>query len=220
MKAVILAGGFGTRLRPLTCTVPKPMAKLLGRPVLSYILELLRAHGATDVTLTTAYMPEVIAEYIDAYPKQDMHLRCVEEAQPLGTAGSVKAALGDEKEPILIVSGDGFCDFDFTKILTYHREKGAAVTIVTTEVQDPREYGLVHTDASGAVIGFCEKPDWNGVSTSCANTGIYVLEPEILEYIPEKQSFDFSKDLFPMLLRKKCRFSVALPKGIGATSGI
>ena len=82
MKAVILAGGFGTRLRPLTCTVPKPMAKLLGRPVLSYILELLRAHGATDVTLTTAYMPEVIAE-------QDMHLRCVEEAQPLGTAGSV-----------------------------------------------------------------------------------------------------------------------------------
>lgn len=203
MKAVILAGGFGTRLRPLTCTVPKPMAKLLGKPVLSYILELLRAHGATDVTLTTAYMPEVIAQYIDAYPKQGMHLRCVEETQPLGTAGSVKAALGDEKEPILIVSGDGFCDFDFTEILAFHREQSAAVTIVTTKVQDPREYGLVHTDARGAVIGFCEKPDWNGVSTSCANTGIYVLEPEVLEYIPAKQSFDFSKDLFPLLLRKK-----------------
>lgn len=203
MKAVILAGGFGTRLRPLTCTVPKPMATLLGRPVLSYILELLKAHGATDVTLTTAYMPEVIAQYIEAYPKQGMHLRCVEETQPLGTAGSVKAALGDETEPILIVSGDGICDFDLTEILAFHREKGAAVTIVTTEVQDPREYGLVHTDADGAVIGFCEKPDWNGVSTSCANTGIYVLDPEVLDDIPEKQSFDFSKDLFPLLLRKK-----------------
>lgn len=203
MKAVILAGGFGTRLRPLTCTVPKPMATLLGRPVLSYILELLKAHGATDVTLTTAYMPEVIAQYIEAYPKQGLHLRCVEETQPLGTAGSVKAALGDEKEPILIVSGDGICDFDLTEILAFHREKGAAVTIVTTEVQDPREYGLVHTDADGAVIGFCEKPDWNGVSTSCANTGIYVLDPEVLDDIPEKQSFDFSKDLFPLLLRKK-----------------
>lgn len=203
MKAVILAGGFGTRLRPLTCTVPKPMATLLGRPVLSYILELLKAHGATDVTLTTAYMPEVIAQYIEAYPKQGMHLRCVEETQPLGTAGSVKAALGDEKEPILIVSGDGICDFNLTEILKFHREKGAAVTIVTTEVQDPREYGLVHTDADGAVIGFCEKPDWNGVSTSCANTGIYVLDPEVLDDIPEKQSFDFSKDLFPLLLRKK-----------------
>ncbi len=203
MKAVILAGGFGTRLRPLTCTVPKPMAKLLGRPVLSYILELLKVHGATDVTLTTAYMPETIAEYIREYPAQHMHLRCVEETQPLGTAGSVKAALGDEKEPILIVSGDGLCDFNLTEILDFHREKGASVTIVTTKVQDPREYGLVHTDADSAVTGFCEKPDWNGIATNCANTGIYVIEPEILTYIPEKQSFDFSKDLFPMLLQKK-----------------
>lgn len=203
MKAVILAGGFGTRLRPLTCTLPKPMAKLLGKPVLSYILDLLKAHGASDVTLTTAYMPEVIAEYIREYPAQNMLLRCAAETQPLGTAGSVKAALGDEKEPILIVSGDGLCDFDLTEILAFHREKGAAVTIVTAKVEDPREYGLVHTDADGAVTGFCEKPDWNGISTSCANTGIYVLDPEILTYIPENQSFDFSKDLFPLLLQKK-----------------
>lgn len=202
MKAVILAGGFGTRLRPLTCTMPKPMAKLLGRPVLSYILELLKAHGATDVTLTTAYMPEVIESYVREYPASNMQLRCVAETQPLGTAGSVKAALHSVNESILVVSGDGLCDFDFTEILSFHREKGAAVTIVTTQVQDPREYGLVHTDADGAVTGFSEKPDWNGISTSNANTGIYVLEPGILEYIPDKQSFDFSKDLFPLLLQK------------------
>lgn len=203
MKAVILAGGFGTRLRPLTCTVPKPMAELLGKPVLAYILELLKAHGADDVTLTTAYMPECIARYIESYPKQGMQLRCVEETEPLGTAGSVKAALHTADAPILVLSGDGICDFDLTAVLKFHREKNAAVTIVTAKVQDPREYGLVHTDENGAVIGFCEKPDWNGVSTGFANTGIYVLSPEVLGEIPENRSFDFSKDLFPRLLQKK-----------------
>ncbi len=213
MKAVILAGGFGTRLRPLTCTAPKPMAKLLGRPVLAYILDLLKAHGLQDITLTTAYMPDCISDYIKEYAPQNMHLRTVVETQPLGTAGSVKAALKGLDETVLVISGDCLCDFDLTEILNFHREKDAAVTIVTTEVRDPREYGLVHTDHNGAVTGFCEKPDWNGVSTSRANTGIYVLEPEILDCIPDGQSFDFSKDLFPLLLEKKMPVYACSAKG-------
>lgn len=203
MKAVILAGGFGTRLRPLTCTCPKPMAKLCGRPVLSYILDLLRANGIDEVVVTAAYMPEQITAFLaDSAPKS-MQVRTVIEEQPIGTAGSVRAAVGDSTEPILVISGDCICDFDLAEAIRAHRQSGAAATLLCTKVSDPREYGLVQTDADGRVVGFCEKPDWGAVSTDKANTGIYILEPEALRLIPTGKAYDFSKDLFPLLLQKK-----------------
>ncbi len=202
MKAVVLAGGFGTRLRPLTCTVPKPMAKLLGRPVLSYILELLRANGADEVVLTAAYMPERITSYLSAHAPKSMRIHTVVEEEPLGTAGSVRKAVGELKEPILVISGDCICDFDLKSAFLTHCQGDAAATILCTRVRDPREYGLVQTDDTGRVTGFCEKPDWSAVSTDAANTGIYILNPEALRLIPQDTPFDFSKDLFPLLLEK------------------
>lgn len=202
MKAVILAGGFGTRLRPLTCTMPKPMAKLLGRPVLSYILDLLRASGADDVILTAAYMPERITAYLSAHTPKSMHIRTVVEEEPLGTAGSVRRAVGEAKEPILVISGDCICDYDLKSAFTAHCQSDAAATILCTKVRDPREYGLVQMDDTGRVTGFCEKPDWSAVSTDAANTGIYILNPEALRLIPQNIPFDFSKDLFPLFLEK------------------
>lgn len=202
MKAVVLAGGFGTRLRPLTCTMPKPMAKLLGRPVLSYILELLHANGADDVILTAAYMPERITSYLSTHTPKSMRIQTVIEEEPLGTAGSVRQAVGALQEPILVISGDCICDFDLKSAFAMHCQSGAAATILCTKVRDPREYGLVQTDAMGRVTGFCEKPDWSAVSTDAANTGIYILNPEALRLIPQNIPFDFSKDLFPLLLDK------------------
>lgn len=202
MKAVILAGGFGTRLRPLTCTMPKPMAKLLGRPVLSYILELLHANGADDVVLTAAYMPERITSYLSENTPKAMRIQTVIEEEPLGTAGSVRRAVGEPKEPVLVISGDCICDYDLKSAFAAHCQSDAAATILCTKVRDPREYGLVQTNASGRVTGFCEKPDWSAVSTNTANTGIYILNPEVLLMIPRDIPFDFSKDLFPLLLEK------------------
>ena len=125
MKAVLLAGGFGTRLRPMTCTHPKPLVKLLGKPVLSYILDWLHQNRADDVSLTLAYLPESIEAYLETRPENGMQFHCFREETPLGTAGSVKAAVHSATEPLLIVSGDGVCDFDLQQALRFHRETGA-----------------------------------------------------------------------------------------------
>lgn len=213
MKAVLLAGGFGTRLRPMTCTHPKPLVKLLGKPVLSYILDWLHQNRADDVSLTLAYLPESIESYLETRPENGMQFHCFREETPLGTAGSVKAAVQNATEPLLIVSGDGVCDFDLQQALHFHRETGAQVTILCKKVDDPRSYGLVYADENGRVTGFCEKPDWNAVSTDLANTGIYILEPEVLSEIPTGEAFDFSKDLFPKLLEKQYHLSAFCAEG-------
>lgn len=201
MKAVILAGGFGTRLRPLTCTKPKPMATLLGKPVLSYILDWLHAAGVDEAVLTTAYLPDCIEAYLASGVPAGMRVRTRREHTPLGTAGSVKAAADGWEEPFFVVSGDCICDFDLQRALDFHTQSRAQATIVATHVRDPREYGLVYADEAGRVTGFCEKPDWNAVAADTANTGIYVLSPEALRGVPEEKPYDFSGDLFPEMLR-------------------
>ena len=206
MKAVIMAGGEGTRLRPLTCDIPKPMARLCGRPVLEYILDLLDHHGIQDAALTMRYLPTVITNHFDEQYK-GLHLEFVEEDQPLGTAGCVRNAMKIEnfdQEDILVISGDALTDIDLTAAYAFHKKSGAMVTIVVTRVNDPREYGLVDFDANGRVTGFVEKPGWAQAVTDFANTGIYLLSPEVQQYIPENTSFDFSKDLFPILLKNGC----------------
>ena len=204
MKAVIMAGGEGSRLRPLTCDLPKPMARLCGRPILVYIFDLLLQAGIREAAVTLGYLPESIEQ---AYPEGygDLQLRFVREAQPLGTAGGVKNAVGAAHEPILVISGDAMCDYDLAAAIAHHAQSGAAATIVAARVDDPREYGLLQTDRAGSVTGFIEKPAWGQAVTNLANTGIYILNGECLEMIPEDRAFDFAKDLFPQMLAQGLR---------------
>ncbi|MBR5769659.1 MAG: NTP transferase domain-containing protein, partial [Clostridia bacterium] len=201
MKAVIMAGGEGTRLRPLTCDMPKPMAPLCGRPVMDYTLELLARHGFDEAAVTLMYMPQAIIERFGE-EAHGVRLKYYIEEQPLGTAGSVKRASADFGEDFLVISGDGLCDFDLKKITDFHREKGAAATIVLKGMPNPLEYGLVITDADGRVTRFLEKPDWGQALTDLVNTGVYVLSTECMRFVPDGKPFDFGKELFPLLLEK------------------
>lgn len=205
MKAVIMAGGEGKRLRPLTCDLPKPMARLCGRPVMEYLLDLLEEHGVTEAAVTLRYLPSAISEHFGEGHGR-VKLSFYEEDRPLGTAGSVKNAASSgfmgEEDTLLIVSGDALTDIDLTAAARRHEEKRAAATIVVTRVDDPREYGLVAFDGNGMVTGFVEKPGWAQAVTDLANTGIYLLSPEALRYIPDGEEFDFANDLFPLLLKE------------------
>lgn len=204
MRVVIMAGGEGTRLRPLTITRPKPMTFVVGKPIMEHIINLLVDQGFKDFTATLYYLPEIIQEYFDDGSNWNIRLDYSIEESPLGTAGSVKYALKSKpKERILIISGDALTDFDLNSAIRFHEEKQALVTIVLTSVENPLEYGVVITNEEGKIIKFLEKPSWGEVFSDNVNTGIYILEPEVLDYIPENQPFDFSKDLFPLLLERK-----------------
>ena len=203
LKAVIMAGGEGSRLRPLTCTMPKPMTRLCGKPVLEYILDLLISAGFEKATLTLGYMPNLITS---AFPDErygNMELEFIIEDEPMGTAGGVRNALGAPDESVLVISGDAMCDYDLKGVMDYHRQKNAAVTIVCSQVEDPREYGLLRLDGDDRVEGFVEKPAWGQACCDLANTGIYIIEPECLELIPENTKYDFAGDLFPRLLENR-----------------
>lgn len=201
MKAVIMAGGEGKRLRPLTCTLPKPMARILGKPVIEYIFDLLLRHGVTDAAVTLGYMPHIIEKAYESGYK-NMNLNFIREDDPLGTAGSVKNAASDFREPFFVISGDAMCDFDLEKIMAYHKASGAMVTVVAVDAGDPREYGIIRTDRENRVIGFIEKPSWSQALSNLANTGVYIINPECLELIPKGKTYDFARDLFPMMLER------------------
>ncbi|MDR0884177.1 MAG: NTP transferase domain-containing protein [Oscillospiraceae bacterium] len=199
MRTVILAGGEGTRLRPLTCDLPKPLARLCGKAILETLFDGLLRAGINAATLTLGYLPQMIEEaYAQGYGA--LALDFVREPEPLGTAGSVKNAV-TTPDTVLVLSGDALCDYDFALLLREHEKSGAAVTIVAARVDDPREYGLLRTDDAGEVLGFVEKPGWSQAVGGLANTGIYVLSPAALAGIPAGQKVDFAQDLFPALLR-------------------
>lgn len=213
MKAVIMAGGEGSRLRPITCDIPKPMARLCGRPVVEYILDLLIRHGLEEATLTLKYLPHVITEHFANGVYHRLPLRFVEETEPLGTAGSVKNAMKGAREAFLVMSGDALCDYDLTAAIRFHEQSGSAVTMITAKVSDPREYGLVRTQEDGRVMGFLEKPGWGQAVCDVANTGIYIIEPSCLEKIPDGKPFDFAKDLFPLLMERGEKISAFTAEG-------
>ena len=200
MKAVVMAGGEGTRLRPLTSNQPKPMVPIVGKPCMEHILDLLRAHGLTDVVVTVAFLPQAIRSYFGDGENLGLQIEYSVEESPLGTAGSVRHASDRLDDTFLVISGDALCDIDLGKIVEFHREKGAAVTIGLKSVENPLEFGIVVTDENGKVERFLEKPSWGQVFSDTINTGIYVLEPEVLRHIPTDRPYDFSKELFPLLL--------------------
>ena len=200
MKAVVMAGGEGTRLRPLTSNQPKPMVPIVGKPCMEHILELLKAHGFEDVIVTVAFLPQAIRGYFGDGETLGLGIDYSIEESPLGTAGSVRLASGRLDDTFLVISGDALCDVDLSDLVAFHRERQAAVTIGLKSVDNPLEFGIVVTDEDGRVERFLEKPSWGQVFSDTINTGIYVLEPEVLRHVPVGRPFDFSKELFPLLL--------------------
>ena len=200
MRAVVMAGGEGTRLRPLTSNQPKPMVPIVGKPCMEHILELLREHGFEDVVVTVAFLPQAIRSYFGDGENLGLNIEYSVEESPLGTAGSVRLGSDRLDDTFLVISGDALCDIDLGKIVEFHKEKGAAVTIGLKSVENPLEFGIVVTDEDGRVERFLEKPSWGQVFSDTINTGIYVLEPEVLRHIPTDRPYDFSKELFPLLL--------------------
>lgn len=200
MKAVIMAGGMGSRLRPLTCSKPKPMVPVLNRPVMEYAVKLLKKHNISDIAVTLQFLPEVIKDFFGNGSQYGVNLAYFEEVSPLGTAGSVKNAEDFLDETFLVISGDGITDYNLTQAVDFHRRKGGIVTLVMAKVQTPLEYGVVMCDENDRITRFLEKPSWGEVFSDTVNTGIYIIEPEIFNYFAKDTFFDFSKDLFPKLM--------------------
>jgi mannose-1-phosphate guanylyltransferase/phosphomannomutase len=200
MKAVVMAGGEGSRLRPLTSNQPKPMVPVAGRPCMEHILHLLRRHGLTQLVATLAYMPQVIHGYFGEGSHFGVELDYSVEQSPAGTAGSVKLCEHYLDEAFLVVSGDALTDIDLGDMLDFHKRSGALATLALKRVENPLEFGVVITGENGRIERFLEKPSWGEVFSDTINTGIYMLEPDVVDHIPSDEPFDFSKDLFPGLL--------------------
>src|ERR687898_1651617 len=205
MKAIIMAGGQGTRLRPLTSDQPKPMIRIVNLPCMEHIVNLLSRHGITDIAVTLQFMPEEIQDYFGDGSEWGVNMRYSIEDAPAGTAGSVKMAeqqLDLEGERLLIISGDALTDADLTQLARFHEEKGAEVTMALKSVENPLDFGIVITEEDGRISRFLEKPAWGQVFSDTVNTGIYLVEPSVMDEIPdpEEGEYDFSKDLFPKLL--------------------
>ncbi|MBM3694005.1 MAG: mannose-1-phosphate guanyltransferase, partial [Actinobacteria bacterium] len=200
MKAVILAGGEGTRLRPLTSNQPKPMMPLVNKPMLEHIVGLLVAHGIDDIVVTIAYLGNQIRDYFGDGTDFGVRMRYAAEDQPLGTAGSVRNAADELEETFLVISGDVLTDIDLTAFIDAHRASGALASIALKRVENPLDFGIVITRPDGSIERFLEKPTWGEVFSDTINTGIYVLEPEIFRYIAPDEVVDFSGDVFPAVL--------------------
>jgi len=200
MKAVIMAGGFGTRIQPLTSRLPKPMIPLFNRPIMLHIVELLKKHDINDLVMLLYHQPEVIKKFFRDGSDFGVKITYVIPLQDMGTAGAVKAAEKYLDERFLVISGDLLTDFNLKKVVNFHNDNKAMATITLTSVKDPLQFGVVITDKEKRITQFLEKPGWGEVISDTINTGIYVLEPEIFKYIPAGENFDFSQDLFPTML--------------------
>jgi len=203
MRAVLMAGGSGTRLRPLTCDLPKPMVPVLNRPIAEHIINLLKRNNITEVIATLYYLPDVMRDYFQDGSDFGVQMTyAVEEEQPLGTAGCVKNIQQWLDGTFVTISGDAITDFDLQAAIAFHREKKSKATLILTRVPNPVEFGVVITDKDGKIKRFLEKPSLSEIFSDTVNTGTYILEPEVLDYLPENEESDFSQDLFPQLLEQ------------------
>lgn len=202
MKAVIMCGGTGSRLRPLTEATPKPLVKLMNIPILEQILNRVISAGIDDIYLSLGYKAQDIISYCERR-SFNAHLHYCEEERPLGTAGGVKNCISQSGEPIVVLSGDNIFNIDLSKAAAFHCASGALVTILGKEVEDPREYGVILKDAEGNITSFQEKPTWETAASFLINTGIYILDGPVLDRIPPHRYYDFAEHLFPELLREK-----------------
>lgn len=203
MRAVVMAGGEGTRLRPLTANTPKPLLPVVNRPIMEHVLRLLRRHGFSETVVTVQFLASLIRNYFGDGEDFGMSLQYATEEAPLGTAGSVKnAAEALSDDTFVVVSGDALTDIDLEKLVAFHLENGALATVCLVRVPNPLEFGITIVDDDGRIQRFLEKPSWGQVFSDTVNTGIYVLEPEILDHVPAGEVVDWSSDVFPTLLEK------------------
>ena len=211
MKAIVMAGGKGSRLRPLTCNIPKPMVKLCGKPILHYVLDLLQKHNILSVKITTKYLSNYIKDAFENLKYKNIKLSFCEESFPLGTAGSVKNATinsnleDNQDDDFVVISADAVTDCDLSAAIRFHQLNKSDATLVIKKVSDPREYGLVNIDQNNNITGFIEKPSYSQVNTNTANTGIYILNKKVLSLIPDNQEYDFAKDVFPKMLKNNMK---------------
>lgn len=201
-KAMVLAAGLGTRLRPLTDLISKPMIPIANKPVMEHIIELLVEHDFDEVVCNLHWYPEAIKDYFGDGSKYNIKITYSYEPELLGTAGGVKKVEAFfEGQTFLILSGDALTDIDLTELMDFHRKKGGICTLVLTEVDDPSQYGVVIIDDESRITGFQEKPLMGEAKSSLANSGIYVFEPDIFNHIPYGSFYDFGRDLYPKLLK-------------------
>ena len=213
-KAVIMAGGFGTRLRPLTMNIPKPMVPILNVPMMEHIVNLLKTHDIDQVVSVLYFQPESITSYFENGKDFGIDMQYVMANADYGTAGAVRNAYEMiQGERIIVISGDVLTDFDLTEAIAFHEANKSQATILLTRVSNPLQYGIVMTDDQGNINRFLEKPSWGQVFSDTINTGIYILEPEVVEMIPYQEEFDFSKDLFPLMLKKEMKLMGYIAEG-------
>jgi mannose-1-phosphate guanylyltransferase len=201
VKALILVGGEGTRLRPLTCNTPKAMVPILNQPFLEHLLCYLKKHGISEAILAMGFLPDPIQSRLGDGSHFGIQISYLVEESPLGTAGAVKNAESFLDEPFIVFNGDVLTEIDLTDMIKQHREINPEVTIALTPVDNPTIYGVVETTAAGMVKRFVEKPTWDKVTTNMINAGIYILEPGVLEYIPTSAPCMFEDYVFPTLLK-------------------
>jgi mannose-1-phosphate guanylyltransferase/mannose-1-phosphate guanylyltransferase/phosphomannomutase len=209
MKAMVLAAGLGTRLKPITFKIPKPMVPVIDRPVMAHLLGLLARHDFNDAVANLHYYPDTIRDYFGDGAAFGVNLTYNFEQELLGTAGGVRAVsefLGDE--PFLIISGDALTDVDLTALAERHRSAGGIATLTVKRVDDTREYGVVLHDSEGRITGFQEKPHPDEALSDLGNCGIYVFSPEIFDYFPERPFVDWAQDVFPALLENDVPFFI------------
>ena len=204
MKAFVLAAGAGTRLRPLTSNIPKPMVPILGRPALYYTLNNLKKYGFKDICINLFHCPEVISAYFNK-KETGLTLKYSLEKKLMGTAGAVKKNEMFFDDTFVVMSGDGLTDINLNKALDFHKKNKSLATIVLKKIEARLDYGLTVTDKKGRIKTFIEKPCWGDIFTNTVNTGIYIFEPEIFKFMPKNKFFDFSMDLFPLLLKNNKR---------------
>ena len=195
-----MAGGEGTRLRPLTSNQPKPLMPLANRPMMEHVVRLLKAHGFEDIVVTLAFLPQTIRTYFGDGAEFGVRMVYATEETPLGTAGSVRNARDELDEPFLVISGDVLTDIDLSELVAVHERKGSLATLALKSMENPLEFGIVITREDGSIERFLEKPTWGQVFSDTVNTGIYVCDPAVFDYIPDGEQVDFSSDVFPGLL--------------------
>lgn len=203
MKAMVMAAGVGTRLRPLTHIIPKPMIPITNKPVLEHTLELLRRHDFEEVVINLHFYPEMIKDYFQLGQRYQLKIHYSAEKTLLGTAGGVKKAEKYFDRTFVVMSGDGLTDVDLSRVLEFHKKKKALATMVLKKVDARFDYGVTLIDQYERIEKFIEKPAWSDVFANTVNTGIYVFEPEIFDFIPKAKFFDFGRDVWPLLLEKK-----------------
>ncbi|MEE9442975.1 MAG: sugar phosphate nucleotidyltransferase [candidate division Zixibacteria bacterium] len=213
MKAIIMAGGFGTRLRPLTINIPKPMVPIGNRPMMEHVVNLLRKHGFDDIMSLIFFQSEVIRDYFRDGSKFGVKMDYMLPDQDYGTAGAVRYAADFCDDTTLIISGDVLTDFDLSAAFQFHKDNKGDASILLTRLENPLAYGIVITDENSRITRFLEKPSWGEMFSDTVNTGIYILEPEIIQLIPPRTNFDFSQNLFPVMLQQNMNLLGKISKG-------